>query len=913
MRTLSTALGLAVLLLSWATAVAQNSALTAEQRRLLNSLPPEQREEALRSIRELGERNQTAAPGTVREEPESEQATDAADEFDGTEEEDANDTGRARGFSELIVALTPKPFLTEAQQEEIESDPLLSELSGIGSYTLDRNASLYLRGLEPISLLGLDEREIAQRLAAIDLLDVFDVQVTILSSKPRGRRALVPFGYELFRETDAGFLPSQSGPVPPDYVLGPGDSVRVQLFGNVNEVYEYEVNRDGILNLPQIGPVTVAGVPFSEFRRDLRKRVAEKFIGTEASVTIGALSTMRVFVLGDVDRPGSRLLSSLATITHALYLSGGISEVGSLRSVQLKRAGRLVETLDLYDLLLDGDSSGDVRLRSGDVVFVPPVGATISVFGSVRRPAIYETKGETSVNEILALAGGLSPDADRRDARLERIAENGERRILSLDLDDSADLAMRVSSGDSLYVPEVLPDLGKTVTLSGHVQRPGPYQWFPGMRLTGLINSPLALKPGVDDSYVLIRRERVRGQPLEVYSADLGAAFSNPGGPDDIELHSRDSVHVFSLSFGRQLIVAPLLDELQLQATYDRPFHKVEIAGSVRAPGVYPLETGMRVSDLLRAGGSLAETAYTHRAELTRYLTVGSETREAEVTTVDLAAVLRGDETADLELRPHDFLSITRIPDWDTEWSIELEGEVRFPGEYKLRRGETLRSIVERAGGLTDDAFPTGAIFLREELKQRESEQVEVLIRRLEADLAALSLASVDTTGAETLATGQALLAQLRNYEAVGRLVIEAGSFMDEGYGNGVEIELRHGDRFLVPKRSPVVTVVGEVQQNTSHLYDPTLGRDDYIDLSGGPTRRADRSLIYVVRANGAVAIRARSRWLGGGRRLEIGPGDTIVVPLATDRIRPLTFWTNVTQILYQGAIAVAAVNTFGD
>jgi len=309
----------------------------------------------------------------------------------------------------------------------------------------------------------------------------------------------------------------------------------------------------------------------------------------------------------------------------------------------------------------------------------------------------------------------------------------------------------------------------------------------------------------------------------------------------------------------------------------------------------------------------LSEAAYTLAAELTRYAVVDDQYRTMDVMDIDLDAIFRGVELADLVLAAHDHLRISTIPKWDLEWSMTLGGEVKFPGAYRIRRGETLRQVLERAGGLTEGAFPEGAIFLRESLRQREKEQIERLARRLETDLASLSLQAADITGAQTLSTGTALLNQLRSTEAVGRLVIDldqlaarapAGELVDD-------VELRNRDRLLVPTQSQVVTVIGEVQQNTSHLYQPGLVRDDYLDMSGGITRRADKKHIYVVRASGAVVTGKKSRWLGRRRNTEIRPGDTIVVPLEIDRMRPLTFWTNVTQILYQGAIAVAAIKTF--
>ena len=885
--------------------------LSGAQRELLNALPASQRRQALEALRELGGEGDVSSASRVNEpEEESELAAVEDRPLGEGDEEDEEEEPRASAGSSLVLTLTPKRALTAEELESLTADPALRRLSGRVAFTLDESGSLLFPGLGAVPLLGLTEADIEHRLGAAPFLQDFEIEARLLALQAVGKAALKPFGYGLFAGEEGTLSVPRSGPVPPDYVLGPGDGVRVQLFGKVNGIYELEVTRDGVLNLPEMGPVPVAGLRFSSFREELRARVAQTLIGTQVSVTMGLLRRIRVFVLGDVKRPGSYVVSGLSTISSALYRSGGISEVGTLRGIELKRGGRRVATLDLYDLLLAGDTSQDRRLQPGDVIFVPPVGRTVGVGGAVKRPGIYEVPAGASGGEAVRLAGGLSPTAFAAGARLERIGADRRRQVLTVDV-SGTDADRRIVSGDVLLVPEVLPDWANTVWLSGHVQRPGPYEWWSGMRLTDLIGSPLELKPGVDDGYVLVRRERVRGEPIEVLSADLGAALRTPGSGEDLALSSRDTVHVFSLGFGRQRVIAPLMEELSLQATFAAPNRRAEIVGDVRAPGEYPLEPEMRISDLIRAGGSLTEGAYTRRAELTRYTVDNGEMRQSSVMAVDLEAVLRGDRGADRLLRAHDNLSITRVPEWDTEWSVTFEGEVRFPGEYRIRRGETLSSVLGRAGGLTSAAFAQGSIFLRESLEEREREQVEILARRLEADLTALSLASLDTSGAEALATGQALLEQLRGYEAVGRLVIDLEDRAEAGRWGGGSVELRDGDRLLVPPKSQVVTVIGEVQQTTSHLHRAGLRRDDYIDLSGGLTRRADRKLIYVVRANGAVVAGTRSRWLGRGQRLAIEPGDTIVVPLETDRIRTLTLWTNITQILYQGAIALSAVRQF--
>jgi protein involved in polysaccharide export with SLBB domain len=614
---------------------------------------------------------------------------------------------------------------------------------------------------------------------------------------------------------------------------------------------------------------------------------------------MGELRTIQVFVLGDANWPGSYVVSSLATISSALYSSGGISSIGSLRRVQLKRNGQVVTSLDLYDLLLRGDTSGDKRLQPGDVIFIPPVGKTVGVAGAVRRPAIYELRGEAQANEVVTLAGGLRPVAYPSAARIERIDENNRRVTVSVDFEADEGARTRMFDGDTLYIPEVLPRLQGSVVLAGHVQRPGAVQLRPGMRLSDLIPSANFLLPGADTSYVLVRREDDQSN-VYVASANVNEAWSNPGSEENLLLKARDTVHVFSLAFGRQRIIQPLLEELNLQARVGQPFSEVSISGSVRAPGTYPLEAGMRISDLLRAGGRLSEEAYTLRAELARYEIVDGEYRTSDVIDIDLDAILRGSREADLALQEHDNLRISTVPEWDSLWSVSLQGEVKFPGTYRIRRGETLRQVLHRAGDLTDAAFPEGAIFLRESLREREQEQIDALATRLEADLATLALEARDTSGGQTLETGQSLLRQLREIRAVGRLVIDLEQLAARTTSSELvnDVELRDGDELLVPKQSQEITVLGETQQNTSHLFQPGLSRDDYIEMSGGLTRRADKKRIYVVRASGAVVTGNRSRWFGRRQGTELRPGDTIVVPLDADRIRPLTFWTNVTQIL---------------
>jgi protein involved in polysaccharide export with SLBB domain len=385
---------------------------------------------------------------------------------------------------------------------------------------------------------------------------------------------------------------------------------------------------------------------------------------------------------------------------------------------------------------------------------------------------------------------------------------------------------------------------------------------------------------------------------------------------EQLEKIARESADKRSrqLESDRRTVVDELLAELRLQATHDEHAPVVRIGGRVRAEGLYPLEPGMRVSDLLRAGGRLAESAYVLDAEVTRYAVIGGEYRQAELVEVNLAAIRAGDPEADLLLQPYDFLNVKEVSDWSDQESVTLMGEVRFPGTYPIRKGETLLSVIDRAGGLTSWAYPDGAVFTRESLKEREREQIARLTQQMQADLAALALPGAQvpdgSSPAEAMAAGRAMLEELRSAEPVGRLAMDLSRVLRAAPGSRDDPQLQNGDVLAVPGPMQSVTVIGEVHSSTSHLYDYTLGRDDYVMLSGGFTQRADRKRVYVIKANGQVTAASSSRWFRASD-VQVAPGDTIVVPMDVERMRPLPLWSAVTTIIYNMAVAVAAVNSF--
>jgi polysaccharide export outer membrane protein len=807
-----------------------------------------------------------------------------------------------------------KPEDELSDDEKTRLQDLFQLIRAKNPYQLSSEGVLTLPGFAGIALSGLTEDQATLRLKVEPAFAKVDVRITRLPLKKTGSQALKPFGYDLFNRSPSTFAPVTNVPVPSDYTIGPGDELDLQLYGSQNRTFKLIVGRDGRISLPELGPVSVAGQLFSSVKTNLEARIERQLIGVRGSISMGDIRSIRVFVLGEVKRPGSYTISGLGTITSALFASGGIQKFGSLRKVQLKRQGTLVRQMDLYDLLIRGDTSDDVKLLQGDVIFIPPVGPTVSIDGEVRRPAIYEIKNESSIANLVNLAGGLTPQADTSNAMLTRIDESQHRIVLPVSLMSSTARTEGLRNGDLLKIARLRPTLDSGVVLEGHVYTSGNFAFHPGMHLSEVIHSVDELQPGADLHYILIRRELPPDRRVAVLSADLATALLAPGSKADVELKPRDRIMVFDLASGRDRVIQPVLDELRLQSTSAHPTEVVHVDGRVKVPGDYPLEPGMSVSDLIRAGGGLADAAYGGSAELTRYRVVNGEIRRTELVDIDLSAAMRGDASGNLRLEPFDNLSVKEVPQWQGREGVTLTGEVRFPGHYAIKRGETLKSVLERAGGLSDFAFPEGSVFTREELKRREQEQLDRLSDRMQRDLTVLALqgAAGNQAGAgAALSVGQTLLSQLRGAKAVGRLVIDLPRTLDSPVGSLHDVILRDGDVLIVPRFQQQVTVIGEVQNATSHLYNPGLTREDYISLSGGTSRNADRKRIYVVHANGSVVSKEGNRWFQISSQSEIKPGDTVVVPLDAAKIPALPFWTAVTTIIYNVAIAAAAVHSF--
>ena len=800
---------------------------------------------------------------------------------------------------------------------------------------------------------------------------------------PKVEQELEKFGYDLFAGVPTTYTPVNDIPVPANYVLGPGDTIKIQLYGKDNNSYELKVGRDGTIQFPELGPISVAGLSYPELKDSLSQRINEQYIGVQSNISLGELRSIQVFVLGESFKPGAYTISSLSTVMNALYVSGGLTNIGSMRNIQLKRNGNLVSSIDLYDLLLKGDTSDDQRLHSGDVIYIPSVKKTAAVAGEVVRPAIYELKSEKNIEELLELAGGLLPTAYKKDVRVEKVSDSGQRTVVDVDLTSQGGSQASITNGDLVKVYPAVERDESVVELIGHVYRPGLVNWHNKLDLADVLSSEIDLKPHANIDAVIVLREVDRigsikphilnlreiwdGQTsFELQSRDKVIVLPNQVSEKDVEdflaaekakqlelykeqltakkykdsLETDEQMYEFSnlsnrikkreqeealgnriqdqtsyeydklrLQQIKRLIrnksLEPFIQQLKDQATNTDVAKLVKISGGVKFPGQYPYEQNMTPVELIHLAGGLAENAFSAAAEITtRTFSIdgGVNIRHRNL---NLQEVFLSEDS--FVLSPFDEVNIKITSDATQEIYVDVEGEVRFPGRYKVARGETLGQLMQRVGGFTSFAHPKASVFSRRALREHEQEKLDQLQAKLRQNVAISELEDANIGKDVNISSAQSLLDILDTTKATGRLVIDLQGILAS---SKEDIILKPGDRLVVPSFSQEVTVVGEVQVATSHLFNESFDYKDYIDRSGGEKETANEDAIYIVKADGSVLLPNQSSWLTHNEN-EIEPGDTIVVPLDTTRVDGLELWSKVSQIVYQLALGAAAVNSF--
>ncbi len=775
---------------------------------------------------------------------------------------------------------------------------------------------------------------------------------------------LTYFGYDLFAGEPTTFAPVSDIPVPSEYIVGPGDELVVQLYGKQNENYNLTVFRDGQIQFPQLGPIAVSGMAFDKVRELLTKRIKSQILGVDVSISIGELRSMRVLVLGDAYKPGSYQVSSLSTITNALFVSGGVKEIGSLRNIQLKRKGQLIAVLDLYDLLLHGDTSNDLRLQAGDVVFIPSAGARVSVTGEVNRPAIYEISKNETIKDLILMMGGAKADSNQGSVLLNRINSHNVREALDLDINQNADISTLLQNGDELVVGKISDYVEGTIELTGAVTRAGAYHWKKGLKISDVIkNLKLDLLKDADLNYSIISRKVNINNDIEVLQFSLTDALTHLNNPNyNIELNVQDEIFVFSIDdsllrfeefregrfnwkiedeeeerinerterirfqekyiereeeeeaedaqdFSRVTLLKPIIEQLRKQSSLGNPYAIVSIQGEVQFPGTYPLAKNTRIDALVHAAGGLNDSAYTVAAELTRRDVAENNTVSVKHLMVDLNAVFDKENVHNISLKSRDVLTIRIKPEWNEVSKVIVKGEVKFPGTYVIRQGETLKQVINRAGGLTEMAYAKGAIFMRKELQEREEELLKEMQERLKNELAAASLSEADEN--KNIKDDKAsleLVEKLDSTQALGRLVIDLPEILENEEGYISDLLLKDGDELAIPPSTQTISVIGQVQHPTAHIFNGRLDIDKYLELSGGFTNRADKKRVFVIKANGAVKMPEKGSYWFASKQTYLEAGDTVVVPLNTSYIKPLTLWNEVTSIVFQSVVTLASL-----
>ncbi len=907
--------------------------------------------------------------------------------------------------SAQALAVTPTP----AMMEQFKQLPRAEQEKLAKQYGIDLNQLNSASSQQP-------SRTQVSPLTPDPQFDARRTDPMVLAEEPQDGKPK-RFGLNLFNAQISTFAPVDNAPVPDNYLLGPDDTLLVQLYGKQSSSEQLTIGRDGQVQLDNVGPVTIAGLTFTEAAALIKARVEEANIGVQASVSMGQLRSINVFIAGEAKYPGMYAVSAMTTVTQALFVAGGISDIGSLRDIRIQRSGSQIGRFDLYDLLLKGDNSGDSQLRHGDVVFVAPLQAVVEIGGEVNRPAIYEVKAGETVQDLLRMAGGAKPNAHIKDVVMERVNRQGVKQLNNLDLTSGASLTSPLQNGDMLQLAAISNRVENEVVLAGAVVRPGRYAYKTGMQLKDLIRGVWTdLLPTVDLDYALILREKNSRGDIEVIQVNLVDALALDGGfstQRSIQLQPRDVViafhaaiekddvkdlleqqakekrqkqldnlrmsalyqtnqqqnpavnpnqpvsenelqvtelpqnskHSISRPFefdakqqndaqqkalkdylaknykavftekvlleqtpklSREQMLIPVLEKLKQQATNSTPLAIASAYGDVKVPGDYPIAKNAGVPELIAAAGGLKDSAYLQRAELSRF--IGQSSTDNQIMVKNHNINLAEPTSIDAEvsqLQSRDRLNVFSMPDWSVDRTVELTGEVRFPGTYQVTKGETLSQLIERAGGFTDAAFPFGAIFTREKIQKREQEQFERLLLQLKSDVASKSLTSQGPVSSSPEQSVM-LINQLSEQKMLGRLVLNMTQIQA---GNPeYDLEVDAGDKLFIPRRNSAISVVGEVQNPGSHSYNPNLTVKEYLALSGNSRKRADNERVYVLRADGSVVVPSNS-WFAADQTLMAG--DTIVVPLDVEYKDGLTLWSQITQIFYQSAVAIAALNSF--
>jgi protein involved in polysaccharide export with SLBB domain len=729
-----------------------------------------------------------------------------------------------------------------------------------------------------------------------------------VKSQPYGAGKLVQYGYSFFRPELSGFQPQNDVPVGPDYLVSAGDRLTLTVWGGLEATVNLTVNRAGEVVLPKVGAIKVAGQRFDQLPALFTAAIGRVYKNFHLNVNMGRMGTIKVYVVGEVTSPGDYNVNSLSTVLSALSNAGGPTKNGSLRNIQINRGGKLIETVDLYDFFLKGDKGRDIRLQSGDTILVPVIGPVAAVAGNVRRPAIYELRGERQLKQLLELAGGINPSGYLQRVQLYRVDAHDKQVVTDFNLDlkgtksiDEVAGTISIKDHDLVKVLPIDKVLRGYVRLSGHVLRPGDYALKPGLKLSGLLNADDLLPEYYAGAGQIIRLVPPDQHP-EVIHFDLGRAMKGEPGYD-LELKEFDRVKVFASK--------------EMEET---PF--VRVNGEVQRPGQKRYFKNMTVRDLLLQGGNTKRDAFLKSAEITRLKQVG-DTVTSYAIQVDLEKAIAGGSD-NLKLEPFDELSVRRIPDWaeSTERYVQLRGEFVFPGIYPIHKGERLSSVIERAGGFTDRAYLKGVKFTREGARRLQQQRMDEALAKAQEDIITLQTKTSQTaSSAEEVAAAKSALEGLmqsvevlKTKKAEGRVLVEIAS-LNELKGSVYDVELQGGDRLQVPSDPGSVNVIGNVYNQNSIVSQQGKSVQWYLDQVGGTTGDANLGEVYVVKVDGSVISQRNSAnflWYNSFWGKPLDSGDTVIVPRQYEKTAWLRDIKDIAQILGNIAMTVGVLVAAG-
>jgi protein involved in polysaccharide export with SLBB domain/uncharacterized protein involved in exopolysaccharide biosynthesis len=735
-------------------------------------------------------------------------------------------------------------------------------------------------------------------------------------------RPLAVFGQSLFAQPPATFAPAGDAQVPSDYALGPGDELRIRIWGQIDADLRIEVDRSGHIYIPHVGEIPVAGVRYRDLDDYLKQAVGRVYKNFNLQAAIERLHSIQVFVVGQAKTPGVYTISSLSTLVNAVFASGGPSPQGSLRHIQLRRGDSTVQDFDLYDLLIKGDKSRDHSLQSGDVVFIPPVGPLAAIAGSVNIPAIYELRNNTTIGSLIETAGGLNTVADGSTAVVERVSENRSRNVLQFPLDANG-LGFVLRGGDIVHISSIVPRFDDTVTLRGYVTNPGRYPFRPGMRIRDLVPNPEALLPR---EYWLNRASIIDGRQTEYPVRKQIPETSRKAFTQD-QLRDAGSGAILmqqqsqapgapgSSSTRQQTIPEYYKDIVRSETVRDPDSNAAAVSGSAAGNG---LSGG---KDMLTRDLEKLVPAVNWRYALIQRVDAAS--LKTQLISFDLGkAIEDNDPASNMALAPGDIVTVFSqqdivAPEQAQTRYVKVEGEVEHPGIYQLEEGKTLKDVLESAGGLTTRAYPYGARLTRESARAEQQKGLDEMVRTAEAEMRASTVSVVTASTQESggvaarQAAQQALLDSLRSLQASGRVVLA----MNPGASSIADfppIALEDSDRIVIPARPNTVTVSGAVYNPASFVYDARRNVGGYLELAGKGGPNSKRSHAFVLRADGTVISRQEVGGLfhGAFERLPVNPGDQIVVPekVGNGVGRALHEWP---QILTSVALSALAVGAF--